>query len=423
MFPHNEKIQYSNNPFYHRHHYLYLKIKEPLMVLQFILFILLDILFYYTLIKRKVIIKRKIRQVILTIAAIHSVMLVIKIIQLLAYNGDIAANEHIDNMLDLTLLFAAGTLPKLVIPISSFAGVRRRSGGAYPVAERAGWIIAAIIVILVLTGTYRGRYNFTIEKVVIPVAGLHPDLCSLRIVLISDLHLSSFHKNPGMLTRAMKITESLDPDIIVNAGDYVTIGWREMEPFVETLASVKGKYGSVGIPGNHDTGIYHPFWDEDERAENRRKIEDMIIASGSRYLSNSHTFFSIGEATLSITGITSTGRIPDIIYGDSDLARPAADTADFALLISHDPNYWIENQNKVKHFDLTLAGHTHGFQLGLIAGNLHISPAALIFPVWNGLKKGDSGFLYVNRGLGTLGFPFRIGMPPEITLIILEGGA
>lgn len=392
------------------------------MVLQFILLLILDILFYFTLIKRAVLISGKIRPVIFTIAAIHSVLLVIKIIQLLAYKGDITANEHIDNMLDLTLLISAGTLPKLLITIASFAGMRLRTKGTYSVAERTGWIIAGIIVILVLTGTYRGRYNFTTEKVVIPVAGLHPDLCSLRIVLISDLHLSSFHDNPGKLARAMKITESLDPDIIVNAGDYVTIGWREMEPFVETLASAKGRYGSVGIPGNHDTGVYHPFWDENERADNRRKIEDMIKATGSRYLSDSHTVFSIGEATLSITGITSAGRIPDIVYGDADLARPAADTADFALLISHDPNYWIENQDKVKHFDLTLAGHTHGFQLGVTAGKLRISPAALMFPVWNGLKKGDSGFLYVNRGLGTLGFPFRIGMPPEITLIILDGG-
>jgi predicted MPP superfamily phosphohydrolase len=392
------------------------------MVPQFILLIVLDILFYFTLIKREVIINRRIRPVILLISAIHSVMLAIKIIQLVSYNGDIAVNEHIDNMLDLTLLFSAGTLPKLVMTIASIAGRRGTTGRSYPRVWRAGWIISAIILILVLAGRYRGRYNFTIEKVVLPVAGLHPDLCSLRIVLISDLHLSSFHDNPGKLTKAMKITESLDPDIVVNAGDYATIGWQEMEPFIEILASVKGRYGSVGIPGNHDTGIYHPFWSENEKSDNRRRIEEMIKKSGSRYLSNSHTFFSIGDAIVSFTGITSTGRIPDIVYGDSDLARPAADSADFNVLISHDPNYWIENQQKVKHFDLTLAGHTHGMQLGLIAGKLRISPAALIFPVWNGLEKAEDSFLYVNRGLGTLGFPFRIGMPPEITLIILQGG-
>lgn len=391
------------------------------MVLQFILLLLLDTLFYLSLIKRELINNRKALSVILVLAATHSGMLVFKIIQILVYNGDIAINEHIDNMLDLTFLFAAGSLPKLVLTIASLVGrqgAKRRS--ASPVIS-AGWLIAAIIIILVLSGTYRGRYNFTVERITLPVEGLHPDLCSLRIVLISDLHLSSFHDNPGKLSKAMEITESLDPDIIVNAGDYVTIGWREMVPFVEILASVKGRYGNVGIPGNHDTGIYHPLWNQEEMADNRRRIEKMIIASGSRYLSNSHTYFSIGDAMVSFTGITSTGRIPDIIYGDSDLAKPTVDTADFAVLISHDPNYWIENQQKVKSFDLTLAGHTHGMQLGLIAGKLRISPAALIFPVWNGLEKGDYGTLYVNRGLGTLGFPFRIGMPPEITLIILQG--
>lgn len=391
------------------------------MVLQFILLLLLDALFYLILIKRELIKNRKTRSVIMVPAAAHSGMLAFKIVQILAYNGDIAVNEHIDNMLDLTLLFAAGSLPKLVLTIASLAGQQRVKGRSASSVKSTGWIIAVIIIILVLTGTYRGRYNFTVEKISIPVQGLHPDLCSLRIVLISDLHLSSFHDNPGKLSTAMEITESLDPDIIVNAGDYVTIGWREMVPFVETLASVKGRYGSVGIPGNHDTGIYHPFWTQEEMADNRRRIKEMIIASGSRYLSNSHTYLSIGDALVSFTGITSTGRIPDIIYGDSDLARPTVDTADFSVLISHDPNYWIENQQKVKNFDLTLSGHTHGMQLGLIAGKLRISPAALIFPVWNGLKTGDNGALYVNRGLGTLGFPFRIGMPPEITLIILQG--
>ncbi|MCA1756623.1 MAG: metallophosphoesterase [Bacteroidales bacterium] len=391
------------------------------MVLQFMLLLLLDTLFYFTLIKKEVIKNRKALSVTLVLSATHSGMMVVKIIQILAYNGDIAVNEHIDNLLDLTLLFAAGSLPKLVLTIASLVVRQGAKGRSASPLMRAGWITASIIIILVLSGTYRGRYNFTVEKITLPVAGLHPDLCSLRIVLISDLHLSSFHDNPDKLSKAMEITESLDPDIIVNAGDYVTIGWKEMVPFVETLASVKGRYGSVGIPGNHDTGIYHPLWNQEEMADNRRRIKEMIIASGSRYLSNSHTYFSIGDAIVSFTGITSTGRIPDIIYGDSDLARPTADTADFAVLISHDPNYWIENQQKVKSFDLTLAGHTHGMQLGLIAGKLRISLAAIIFPVWNGLEKRDYGTLYVNRGLGTLGFPFRIGMPPEITLIILQG--
>lgn len=381
---------------------------------------MLEILFYITLIKRGTITNGKILGIILAISSIHTLLLIIRTTQILLYKGEIAVNENIDHLMDHTFLIAVGSIPKLIITITSLAGRKRKRGAPTAPIVLAGWVIAILIIVLVLTGTFRGRYNYTVERITLPVANLHPDLCSLKIVLISDLHLSSFHDNPGQLKRALKIIESLNPDILVNTGDYVTIGWREMEPFTEIISSVTGKYGSVAIPGNHDTGIYHPLWSDIQKEENREKIQEMITATGSVYLYNSHTYFCIKDALISFTGITSTGRIPDITYGDSDLARPLHDTSDYSVLLSHDPNYWIENPEKVKSFDLTLSGHTHGMQLGLKIGKKRISPAAHLFPIWNGLETGEYGYLYVNRGLGTLGFPFRIGMSPEITLLTLQ---
>lgn len=386
----------------------------------FFLFLILETLFYITLIKRGLIINGRLSGIILTISVIHTLLFIINSIQLLLYKGDIAVNENIDHLMNLTFLFAVGSIPKLIITITLITGRKRKKGKLASLFVATGWVVATIIMIVVLSGTFRGRYNFTIERVTLPVANLHPDLCSLKIVLISDLHLSSFHNNPGQLKRALKIIESLDPDILVNTGDYVTIGWKEMEPFTEIISSVSGKYGSVAIPGNHDTGIYHPTWNKSQMEESGEKIQKMVTSTGSVYLCNSHTYFSVKNALVSFTGITATGKVPDMIYGDIELAKPAVDTSNYSILLSHDPNYWIENPEKVKSFDLTLSGHTHGMQMGIMVGKIRISPAALLFPVWNGLVKRDSGYLYVNRGLGTLGFPFRIGMPPEITLLTLQ---
>jgi predicted MPP superfamily phosphohydrolase len=89
--------------------------------------------------------------------------------------------------------------------------------------------------------------------------------------------------------------------------------------------------------------------------------------------------------------------------------------------MTHDPNHWIEQvAGKVPEVDLTLSGHTHGMQMGILAGSFRWSPSKYFYPNWNGLYAEGDQQQYVNRGLGVLAVPFRIGMPPEITVITLK---
>ncbi|MBC3787176.1 hypothetical protein [Spirosoma utsteinense] len=90
------------------------------------------------------------------------------------------------------------------------------------------------------------------------------------------------------------------------------------------------------------------------------------------------------------------------------------------FLLSHDPTHWDKEVNtKFNDVDVTFSGHTHGLQLGVTIGDKSYSPAQFSYKQWAGLYQQDSQQLYVNRGFGFLGYPGRIGMPPEIPIFDL----
>ncbi|HSL86819.1 MAG TPA: hypothetical protein VK861_07775, partial [Bacteroidales bacterium] len=148
-------------------------------------------------------------------------------------------------------------------------------------------------------------------------------------------------------------------------------------------------------------------------------MKRLIKASGYRLLNDEHIIVKIGHARLAIAGVVTGGRFPEIIHSDVNKALEGIDSSDMKLLIIHDPDQWEIDVMGVTDVSLSLAGHTHGLQVGIIAGNLRWSPARFIYEHWHGLYKEGDQYLYVNRGLGVLGIPIRFWMPPEITLIEL----
>jgi predicted MPP superfamily phosphohydrolase len=111
---------------------------------------------------------------------------------------------------------------------------------------------------------------------------------------------------------------------------------------------------------------------------------------------------------------------PHIIHGDLAKAISGLDSADLKILLSHDPNQWEEEVTGKTDIDITLSGHTHGMQMGIMTKKIRWSPAKYFYPHWNGLYKQGNQYQYVNRGLGVIGIPFRIWMPPEITVITIK---
>jgi predicted MPP superfamily phosphohydrolase len=212
----------------------------------------------------------------------------------------------------------------------------------------------------------------------------------------------------------------LQPDILINTGDFVTFGWREFNNFDTILSKASGKYGTYAVMGNHDFGTYQSFFTEADRENNVLRINQLAKSSGYRVLNDEHEIISINGAKIGLIGVTTKGRHPDIIHGDLDKALMDLDSVDFQILLSHDPNFWEMAVAGKTDINLTLSGHTHGMQMGVYTKKFRWSPSKYFYPHWSGLYEKDGQYLYVNRGLGVLAIPFRIWMPPEITLIILR---
>ncbi|MEA1887199.1 MAG: metallophosphoesterase [Bacteroidota bacterium] len=292
--------------------------------------------------------------------------------------------------------------------------------------KKIWWLVSSLLLILVivfLVGMFHGRFNFKYEKVEIHYDNLPAGLEGFTIAHISDLHLNSFGKHKVKLIEVIDSINSYEPDMIANTGDFVTFLYTEMEPFIGTLASMKSEYGVYDIPGNHDTGLYSSDYNSDNYDEHLEIIGNMLRSSGHIYLEDTSTIINIDTLAVSITGVETYGRVPDISYGDVDEAMKGNDKPDFTIVLSHDPNHWVREIQYRKDINLTLSGHTHGMQMGILLPGFKLSPARMLSPAWTGLYGDNNNYLYVNRGLGTIGIPARVGMPPEITIITLKAKA
>ncbi|HPM19086.1 MAG: hypothetical protein GT598_10345 [Bacteroidales bacterium] len=327
-------------------------------------------------------------------------------------------------LMNLNGLTAAVVIPRFILVIFHFSGVlaRRQTGGHIRSLTNTGLIIAAVIFFTALTGSLFERFNFRKENISVDVRGLHPDLEGLKIVQISDLHLSSFYHHAGQLAGVMKEIDEIGPDLLINTGDFVTIGWREFAGFDTILRTAGGRYGAYAVMGNHDFGTYDPYFTEADRQNNVMLMNKLISSSGYKVLNDESAMIEIGGAKVSLSGITTMGRFPEIISGDLSEALKGSDSADLKILLAHDPNFWEKSVTGKTDIDITFSGHTHGMQFGIVTKRFAWSPASWFYPRWNGLYRKDNQVLIVSRGLGVLGFPFRIGMPPDIVVITLNSG-
>jgi predicted MPP superfamily phosphohydrolase len=217
----------------------------------------------------------------------------------------------------------------------------------------------------------------------------------------------------------MDKVNSYNPDLVLNTGDFISYGWREFERNDTIISRVKSKYGNFAVMGNHDFGTYHPYFTEADRENNVLIMNKLIKSSGYMVLNDEFSTVNIGDAKIAVIGITTMGRHPHIIHGDLDKAMKGIDSVDLKILLSHDPNHWEAKVEGQTDIDLTLSGHTHGMQMGIYTKRFKWSPAKYFYPHWSGLFSDGNQFHYVNRGLGVLAIPFRIWMPPEITILTL----
>lgn len=270
-------------------------------------------------------------------------------------------------------------------------------------------------------GMVKGAYNYKVHKVKVPSSKIPGAFNGFKIVQLSDIHVGSFNDTVA-LNRAFDIVMEQKPDLILFTGDLVNNHSDETNDFLEVFSRLKAPHGVYSVLGNHDYGDYIQ-WDTDaQKKANLERLKAIQAKVGWKLLMNEHVALEKNGEKIALLGIENWGgsmRFPK--YGKMTDAHKDTEQYPFKILMSHDPSHWEKQvQPEYPDVDLTLSGHTHGMQMGIEIPGLRWSPSQYIYKQWAGLYKAGEQFLYVNRGLGFLGYPGRIGIWPEITVLELQ---
>jgi uncharacterized protein len=276
-----------------------------------------------------------------------------------------------------------------------------------------------IYFVVMLYGIIYGKTNFTVRNERIETSKLPPSFNKLKIVQISDIHIGSFCNDTASILKVVNIINSLHPDVVLFTGDLVNNFAEEANAFDNILHKINAPLGKFAVLGNHDFGDYTVWRTSGTKNVNLNDIIKHYQVMGFKLLRNENTFIKKGHDSIAIAGVDSWGLPPFKQYGDKNKALKNIPENTFTILLSHDPSYWNTKIKYDSRVNITFSGHTHGMQLGFEKFGLSWSPIQYRYPQWGGLYHFKTQYLYVNRGLGFIGFAGRIGMPPEITLIEL----
>ena len=216
----------------------------------------------------------------------------------------------------------------------------------------------------------------------------------------------------------------MNPDLILFTGDLVNYTTKEAFRFEESLSKLKATKGIYTILGNHDYGDYVKWPSKQAKQANMNEMYDLYDRMGWKMLNNKNEVLTSPTGDLAILGVENWGANPRFPRkGDLNKAIAGTEDAKVRILMTHDPTHWesvvIPEDHKI---DLSLSGHTHGFQFGIEIPGIKWSPAKWMYKHWAGLYTDEASgkHLYINRGLNVIGYPRRIGILPEITLFELS---
>jgi hypothetical protein len=249
------------------------------------------------------------------------------------------------------------------------------------------------------------RDDYDVIERSVHIANLPDEFKGFTIGLMSDIHSSVFMTKAEMDDYVAALN-NLKSDIIFVPGDFVNSQTEEVYPFAESFSALRAPFGVYGCLGNHDY-----FANVDIVAKE-------VDGCGVKLLRNDAVKIQKGSSFINVIGVDD---IPMSGKPDSYLTRAlsSVQNSNPKILLCHKP-YFLETIAG-HDIDLTLAGHTHGGQIVFAKiGNTYISPATLFSKYVWGLYRFNNAQMYVSRGIGTVGVPFRINCPPEITKITLQ---
>jgi len=268
---------------------------------------------------------------------------------------------------------------------------------------------------------FKNKYSYQLRKEKLHFKNLPTAFRGLKILHISDIHAGSFLDKKDV-ELGIDLILKQQADLILFTGDLVNNAASEMKNYKDLFSLIKAPLGVFSVLGNHDYGDYVQ-WPQDgiSKEENLNLLKQTHAEMGWNLLMNQHQLIEKEGEKIAILGIenwSAKGNFPK--YGDLKKAYEGSEKYPFKILLSHDPSHWHAQVRKdYKDIDLTLSGHTHGMQFGVELPGFKWSPIQYVYKEWAGLYEELNAKLYVNRGFGFLGYPGRVGILPEITLIEL----
>ncbi|HUS04954.1 MAG TPA: metallophosphoesterase [Bryobacteraceae bacterium] len=266
---------------------------------------------------------------------------------------------------------------------------------------RAATILAVGAPVAVTTFAIIKRNNLSLKEFTIALPDLHPDLNGLKLVQISDIHLSPFVPE-AVLARAIDMANETRAHIGLITGDLISRSRDPLDACFRQLKRLRVDSEMLGCLGNHE--VYS-------------QTEDYTTEQGARqgisFLRMQARMLRFGGARLNFAGVDYQPRNQPYLEGAEDLIVPGVTN----ILLSHNPDVFPVAGRQ--GYDLTIAGHTHGGQINVEILHNNMSPVRFLTPYVYGLYREGRSSVFVTRGIGTVGIPARFGAPPEVALIRL----
>lgn len=281
--------------------------------------------------------------------------------------------------------------------------------------------IAAIPFASLIYGMVQGKYNYKVLKYSLEFDDLPDAFDGYTITQLSDIHSGSFD-NHHKVEYAINLANEQQSDVIVFTGDLVNNKADEMLRWKDLFTTLQATDGVFSVLGNHDYGDYVSWESEADKRKNLQQLKDIQKEMGWKLLLNENHFIKREDQKIAILGVENWGLNGFKQVGDLDKTFQGISKDDFKVVLSHDPSHWqAQIKEDPRNFHLTLSGHTHGMQFGIeIPGVLKWSPIQYRYKNWAGIYKEFGRYINVNRGFGYLGYPGRVGIWPEITVIKLK---
>lgn len=282
-----------------------------------------------------------------------------------------------------------------------------------------GLAIGGSLMTVMMVG-FSNKYRYQLKKIKLRFPNLPDAFRGMKVLHISDIHSGSF-TDKSAVAHGVEMIMKQQADIILFTGDLVNDQAVEMKEYSAMFSRLQAPMGVYSILGNHDYGDYKRWSSPEEKVQNLEKLKQVQANMGWRLLMNEHVVLEKQGQQIALLGIENWGAKANFPkYGKLHEAYAGTEAYPFKILMSHDPSHWdAQVIPEYKDIDLTLSGHTHGMQFGVELPGFKWSPVQYVYKQWAGLYEQDKQKLYINRGFGFLGYPGRVGILPEITVIEL----